>query len=65
MVDLKMLREELAIARRARREAEAAGLDLEYVISRMQAGRTLQQIELETAADEATLPEIEAFRQAA
>lgn len=63
MVDLKMLKEELEIARRARREAETAGLDLEYVIARMQAGRTLQQIELEVAVDEN--PEIEIFRQAA
>ena len=47
MVDLKALQLELAFARRARREAEIAGLDLERVIERMQAGRTLQQIELE------------------
>jgi hypothetical protein len=65
MVDLKMLREELAIARRARREAETAGLDLEYVIGRMQAGRTLQQIELEAAVADDTVFEAEIFRQAA
>lgn len=50
MVDLKALQLELAFARRARREAEIAGLDLERVIERMQAGRTLQQIELEELA---------------
>jgi hypothetical protein len=50
MVDLKSLQLELAFARRARREAEMAGLDLERVIERMQAGRTLQQIELEELA---------------
>jgi hypothetical protein len=31
--------------------AESAGLGLENLISRMQAGRTLQQIELEEAAE--------------
>lgn len=50
MVDLKALQLELAFARRARRDAEMAGLDLERVIERMQAGRTLQQIELEELA---------------
>jgi hypothetical protein len=50
MVDLKALQLELAFARRARREAQTAGLDLERVIERMQAGRTLQQIELEELA---------------
>ena len=50
MVDLKALQLELAFARRARREAEIAGLDLERVIERLQAGRTLQQIELEELA---------------
>jgi hypothetical protein len=49
MVDLKALQMELAFARRARREAQAAGLDIERVIAGMQAGRTLQQIELEAA----------------
>lgn len=47
MVDLKALALELAFARRARREAEMAGFDIERVIERMQAGRTLQQIALE------------------
>jgi hypothetical protein len=47
MVDLKALQMELAFARRARREAQAAGLDIERVIAGMQAGRTLQQIELD------------------
>lgn len=50
MVDLKALQLELAFARRARREAQMAGLDLERTIERMQAGRTLQQIELEELA---------------
>jgi len=50
MVDLKALQLELAVARRARREAQIAGLDLERVVERMQAGRTLQQIELEEPA---------------
>ena len=50
MVDLKALQLELVFARRARREAQMAGLDLERVIERMQAGRTLQQIELEELA---------------
>ena len=34
-------------ARRARLEAQTAGLDLEHLIEQMRAGRTLQQIELE------------------
>ncbi|HWV51375.1 hypothetical protein [Pseudorhodoplanes sp.] len=50
MVDFKALDMELAFARRARREAQMAGLDLERVIERMQAGCTLQQIELEELA---------------
>jgi hypothetical protein len=65
MVDLKTLQMELAIARRARREAQVAGLDLERVIERMQAGRTLQQIELEEAAAEDAFVAAETFRQAA
>jgi hypothetical protein len=65
MVDLKTLQMELAIARRARREAQLAGLDLERVIERMQAGRTLQQIELEEAAAEDAFVAAETFRQAA
>ncbi|WP_409721931.1 hypothetical protein [Pseudorhodoplanes sp.] len=74
MVDLKSLQLELAFARRARREAEMAGLDLERVIERMQAGRTLQQIELEELASrdepalaDRTAPVFDAatFRQAA
>jgi hypothetical protein len=74
MVDLKALQLELALARRARREAQMAGLDLERVIERMQAGRTLQQIELEELAslDEPVLAgvadlaaDVVAFRQAA
>ncbi|MGD9924367.1 MAG: hypothetical protein AB7V13_23425 [Pseudorhodoplanes sp.] len=50
MVDLKAVRMELEVARRARLAAETAGFDLERVIERMQAGRTLQQIELEELA---------------
>jgi hypothetical protein len=65
MVDLKTLQMELAFARRARREAQMAGLDLERVIERMQAGRTLQQIELEEAAAEDAFVAAETFRQAA
>jgi hypothetical protein len=65
MVDLNMLKVELAIARRARREAETAGLDLEYLIVRMQAGRSLEQIELEVAAAGDSVAEVEDFRQAA
>ena len=53
MVDLKTLQQDLEQARRARMAAENAGLGLEHVISRMQAGRTLQQIELEEEADSA------------
>lgn len=72
MVDLRALETELAMARRARREAEMAGLSIERVIAGMQAGRTLQQIELEEAeslADLVDLTEVfagaTAFRQAA
>jgi hypothetical protein len=72
MVDLKALQIELAFARRARREAEMAGLDIERVIALMQAGRTLQQIELEIELEQAAAQvaqemfvEVEAFRQAA
>ena len=74
MVDLKAVQMELAFARRARREAEMAGLDLERVIARMQAGRTLQQIELEEAAAPGAAvmyasfdagPQFEMLRQAA
>jgi len=65
MVDLKTLQMELAFARRARREAQMAGLDLERVIAGMQAGRTLQQIELEEAAAEDAFVAAETFRQAA
>ena len=50
MVDLKALQMELAFARRARREAQLAGSDIARLIERMQAGRTLQQIELEELA---------------
>lgn len=64
MVDLKALQMELAFARRARREAQMAGSDIERLIERMQAGRTLQQIELEEAiADDFVA--VESFRQAA
>lgn len=65
MVDLKALQMELAFARRARREAQLAGSDIERLIERMQAGRTLQQIELEDAIASDDFAAIEAFRQAA
>lgn len=51
MVDLKSLQQEVEQARRVRMAAEHAGLGLENLIGRMQAGRTLQQIELEEAAE--------------
>ena len=53
MVDLKTVQQDLEQARRARMAAEISGLSLEHAISRMQAGRTLQQIELEEEADAA------------
>lgn len=65
MVDLKALQMELAFARRARREAQMAGSDIERLIERMQAGRTLQQIELEEAIADDDFAASEAFRQAA
>ena len=65
MVDLKALQMELAFARRARREAQLAGSDIERLIERMQAGRTLQQIEREEAIASDDFAAIEAFRQAA
>jgi hypothetical protein len=51
MVDLIALKLELETARRARIDAELAGANLEFMIERMRAGRTLQQIELEEQAD--------------
>lgn len=65
MVDLKALQMELAFARRARREAQMAGSDIERLIERMQAGRTLQQIELEEAIADDHFAAVETFRQAA
>ncbi len=65
MVDLKALQMELAFARRARREAQLAGSDIERLIERMQAGRTLQQIELEEAIADDDFAAVEQFRQAA
>jgi hypothetical protein len=65
MVDLKALQMELAFARRARREAQMAGSDIERLIERMQAGRTLQQIELEEAIADDHFVATETFRQAA
>ncbi|ARP99174.1 hypothetical protein [Pseudorhodoplanes sinuspersici] len=47
MVDLKSLQDEVAQARRARMEAEAAGFNLEHLIEQMRAGRTLQEIDME------------------
>jgi hypothetical protein len=52
MVDLIALKLELEHARRARIEAELAGANLEHLIERMRAGRSLQQIELEAQAAE-------------
>ena len=65
MVDLKALQMELAFARRARREAQMAGSDIERLIERMQAGHTLQQIELEEAAADDDFTAVAEFRQAA
>ncbi len=65
MVDLKALQLELAFARRARRDAQTAGSDIERLIERMQAGRTLQQIELEEAIADDELRAVETYRQAA
>lgn len=65
MVDLKALQLELAFARRARRDAQTAGSDIERLIERMQAGRTLQQIELEEAVAYDDFAATEEFRQAA
>jgi len=50
MVDLIALKLELEVARRARIEAQLAGANLEHMIERMRAGRSLQQIELEEQA---------------
>jgi hypothetical protein len=47
MVDLKSLQDEIALARRARVEAETAGFNLEHLIEQMRAGRTLQEIDME------------------
>lgn len=58
MVDLKSLQDEVALARRARMEAETAGFNLEHLIEQMRAGRTLQEIEMEEIAmEDATLRE--------
>lgn len=65
MVDLKALQLELEFARRARRAAQSAGLDLEWVIERMQAGRSLEQIGLEEARAQDAFAGTAAFRQAA
>ena len=47
---LKRLRAQLEDARRARMEAQSAGEDLENLVGQMQAGRSLQDIELEELA---------------
>jgi len=65
MVDLKALQMELAFARRARREAQMAGSDIERLIERMQAGHTLQQIELEEAIAAEDDEHTQVFRNAA
>ena len=48
---LEVLRAQLEDARRARMEAQSAGEDLENLVGQMQAGRSLQDIELEELAD--------------
>ncbi len=53
MVDLKSLQDEVALARRARMDAETAGSNLEHLIEQMRAGRTLQEIEMEELASQA------------
>jgi hypothetical protein len=65
MVDLKALQAELEFARRARRQAQMAGLTLERVIERMQAGRTLLQIALEERVAQVEVVEPIVYRQAA
>ena len=65
MVDLKALQAELEFARRARRQAQMAGLTLERVIARMQAGRTLLQIALEERVAQVEVVEPIVYRQAA
>ena len=65
MVDLKSLQTEIAHARRARVEAETAGLDLEHFIEEMRAGRTLQEIEVEEIEVEEIEVEEQALREAA
>ncbi len=52
MVDLKSLEREIEEARRARREAESAGHDLEHLIGQMRAGRSLQEIEADAAFED-------------
>jgi hypothetical protein len=64
MIDLKSLQTEIAHARRARVEAETAGLDLEHFIEEMRAGRTLQEIAEEIEVEEIEVGE-QALREAA
>lgn len=49
-MDIETLQRELAEARRARLEAEAAGGDLERLIEQIRSGFTLKEIELGLAA---------------
>ena len=65
MVDVIALKLELEVARRARIEAELAGANLEHLIERMRAGRSLQQIELELQAAEPAIREAPRFFLAA
>jgi hypothetical protein len=46
VIDLKTLEKELQAVRRARIEAENAGLDLESLIDQIRLGFSLQEIEL-------------------
>jgi hypothetical protein len=50
VIDLKTLEKELQAVRRARIEAENAGLDLESLIDQIRLGFSLQEIELGLAA---------------
>lgn len=50
MVDLEAVQQNIEDARQARIAAESAGLDLEYLIAQMRAGRTLQDIDCEERA---------------
>jgi hypothetical protein len=51
MMDLKAVQQNIEEARQARMAAESVGLDLEYLIEQMRAGRTLQDIDCDERAD--------------